>query len=116
MAAPTEPENFLAVLEKGLRSYGLPVLDDMLKASILVDFGYVDGKALAKARRNADSTPVLPDLLCDVLALEVGLQSLMWPAPTRKPSTWKPPTSCTAIRHSTTWSSPTARAPECARP
>ncbi|WP_351230758.1 hypothetical protein [Streptomyces sp. NPDC002133] len=77
VAAPAEPENFLAVLEKGLRSYGLPVLDDMLKESILVDLGYVDGKALAQARRNADSAPVVPDLLCDVVALEVGLRSLM---------------------------------------
>ncbi|MBL1080532.1 asparagine synthase [Streptomyces actinomycinicus] len=77
VAAPTEPENFLAILEKGLRSYGLPVLDDMLKESILVDLGYVDGKALAKARRNADSAPVVPDLLCDVLALEAGLRSLV---------------------------------------
>lgn len=64
-------------MEKGLRSYGLPVLDDMLKESILVDLGYVDGKAPAQARRNADSAPVVPDLLCDVLALEVGLRSLM---------------------------------------
>ncbi|MEG3632069.1 asparagine synthase-related protein [Streptomyces poriticola] len=77
VAAPAEPENFLAVLEKGLRFYGLPVLDDMLKESVLVDLGYVDGKALAQARRNADSAPVVPDLLCDVLALEVGLRSLM---------------------------------------
>ncbi|MET8573176.1 asparagine synthase [Streptomyces sp. NPDC004783] len=77
VAAPAEPENFLAVLEKGLRSYGLPVLDDMLKESILVDLGYVDGKALAQARTNADSAPVVPDLLCDVLALEVGLRSLV---------------------------------------
>jgi len=77
VAAPAEPENFLAVLEKGLRSYGLPVLDDMLKESILVDVGYVDGKALAEARRDADAAPVVPDLLCDVLALEVGLRSLM---------------------------------------
>ncbi|MFC9891933.1 hypothetical protein [Streptomyces pilosus] len=77
MAAPAEPENFLAVLEKGLRSYGLLVLGDMLKESILVDFGYVDGKVLAKAGRNADSAPVVPDLLCDVLALEVGLRSLV---------------------------------------
>ncbi|MGI5438463.1 hypothetical protein ACQEV4_13900 [Streptomyces shenzhenensis] len=49
----------------------------MLKESILVDLGYVDGKALAQARRNADSAPIIPDLLCDVLALEVGLRSLM---------------------------------------
>ncbi|MFE9096193.1 asparagine synthase-related protein [Streptomyces sp. NPDC007264] len=77
VAAPAEPENFLAVLEKGLRSYGLPVLDDMLKESILVDLGYVDGKSLAEARRDADAAPVVPDLLCDVLALEAGLRSIM---------------------------------------
>ncbi|WP_186776657.1 asparagine synthase-related protein [Streptomyces salinarius] len=77
VAAPAEPENFLTVLEKGLRSYGLPVLDDMLKESVMVDLGYVDGKALAQARRDADAAPVVPDLLCDVLALEVGLRSLM---------------------------------------
>ena len=76
VAAPAEPENFLAVLEKGLRSYGLPVLDDMLKESILVDLGYVDGKALVQARKNANSALVVPDLLCDVLALEIGLRSL----------------------------------------
>ncbi|NEB36762.1 asparagine synthase [Streptomyces sp. SID14515] len=77
VASPTEPENFLAVLEKGLRSYGLPVLDDMLKESVLVDLGYVDGKALAQARKDVDAAPTVPDLLCDVLALEVGLRSLM---------------------------------------
>ncbi|NUK22721.1 asparagine synthase-related protein [Streptomyces lunaelactis] len=77
VAAPAEPENFLAVMEKGLRSYGRPVLDDMLKESVLVDLGYVDGKALAQARKDADAALVVPDLLCDVLALEVGLRSLM---------------------------------------
>lgn len=77
VAAPTEPENFLAVLEKGLRSYGLPVLDDMLQDSVLVDLGYVDGKALIQAGKDADAALVVPDLLCDVLALEVGLRSLM---------------------------------------
>ncbi|MER7112125.1 hypothetical protein [Streptomyces sp. NPDC000229] len=77
VAAPAEPENFLAVLEKGLRSYGLPVLDDMLKESVLVDLGYVDRKALAQARKDADTALTVPDLLCDVLALEVGLLSLM---------------------------------------
>ncbi|WP_405898842.1 asparagine synthase [Streptomyces sp. NBC_00727] len=77
VASPAEPENFLAVLEKGLRSYGLPVLDDMLKESALVDLGYVDGKALAQARRDAGAALTVPDLLCDVLALEVGLRSLM---------------------------------------
>lgn len=67
----------VAAEERFRRSYGLPVLDDMLKESILVDLGYVDGKALAVARRNAVSAPVVPDPLCDVLALEVGLRSLV---------------------------------------
>ncbi|MFF0205845.1 hypothetical protein [Streptomyces sp. NPDC005017] len=52
-------------------------MDGMLKESILVDLGYVDGNALATARTNADSAPVVPDLLCDVLALEVGLRSFI---------------------------------------
>ncbi|MFJ9540622.1 asparagine synthase-related protein [Streptomyces sp. NPDC101225] len=76
VAAPAEPENFLAVMESGLRSYGLPLLDDMLRESMLVDLGYVDPVALAQARDHAERAPVVPDLLCDTLALEVGLRSL----------------------------------------
>lgn len=49
----------------------------MLKESVLIDLGYVDGQALAQARKGADAALVVPDLLCDVLALEVGLRSLM---------------------------------------
>ncbi|MFG2195692.1 asparagine synthase-related protein [Streptomyces sp. NPDC048639] len=77
VAAPADPENFLEVLEKGLRAYGLPVLDDMVRDSVLVDLGYVDGKALAQAGSDARGSALVPDLLCDVLALEVGLRSLM---------------------------------------
>ncbi|WP_246101474.1 asparagine synthase [Streptomyces cyaneus] len=77
VAAPAEPENFLAVMESGLRTYGLPLLDDMLRDSLLVDLGYVDPDALARARDHAERAPVVPDLLCDTLALEVGLRSLV---------------------------------------
>jgi hypothetical protein len=77
VAAPTEPENFLAVMEAGLRTYGLPLLDDMLSKSFLVDLGYVDPDALARARDHAERAAVMPDLLCDTLALEVGLRSLV---------------------------------------
>ncbi|WP_244187860.1 asparagine synthase-related protein [Streptomyces regalis] len=76
VAAPTEPENFLAVMESGLRNYGLSLLDNMLRESLLVDLGYVDPVALALARDHAERAPVMPDLLCDTLALEVGLRSL----------------------------------------
>ncbi|WP_328869022.1 asparagine synthase [Streptomyces sp. NBC_00287] len=77
VAAPTEPENFLAVMEEGLRTYGLPLLDDMLRESLLVDLGYVDPDALARARDQAEHAAVVPDLLCDTLALEAGLRSLV---------------------------------------
>ncbi|MFF7732356.1 hypothetical protein [Streptomyces sp. NPDC007984] len=60
-------------MESGLRAYGLPLLDDMLHDSLLVDLGYVDPDALVRAR---DHAAVVPDLLCDTLALEVGLRSL----------------------------------------
>lgn len=76
VAAPTEPENFLAVMESGLRTYGLPLLDEMLTDSLLIDLGYVDADALNRARDHAERTPAVPDLLCDTLALEVGLRSL----------------------------------------
>ncbi|MGV9565137.1 hypothetical protein [Streptomyces sp. NPDC003480] len=62
MAAPTEPENFLAVMEVDLRTYGFPLLDDMLRESLVVDLGYVDPDALARARDHAEHTPVVPDL------------------------------------------------------
>ncbi|MEV3856100.1 asparagine synthase C-terminal domain-containing protein [Streptomyces sp. NPDC050095] len=76
VAAPANPENFLALMEAGMRSYALPLLDDMLRESLLVDLGYVDPKALADARQEAECAPLVPDLLCDVLALEVGLRTL----------------------------------------
>lgn len=76
VASPAEPENFLAVMEAGLRTYGIPILDGMLRESLLVDLGYVDPKALALAREHAERAPRVPDLLCDTLALEIGLRAL----------------------------------------
>ncbi|MFE7116439.1 asparagine synthase-related protein [Streptomyces sp. NPDC057654] len=77
VASPREPENFLGVMEAGLRSYGLRVLEGMARESVLADLGYVDPKALARAGADAERSPTVPDLLCDVLSLEVGLRSLM---------------------------------------
>ncbi|MGW7072202.1 hypothetical protein ACWGII_26125 [Streptomyces sp. NPDC054855] len=63
-------------METGLRTYGLPLLDRMLRGSLLVDLGYVDPKALAPARDHAERAPTVPDLLCDTRALEIGLRAL----------------------------------------
>jgi asparagine synthase (glutamine-hydrolysing) len=76
VASPSEPENFLGVMEYGLRTYGLPMLGDMLRESVLVDLGYVDPVALSRARERAEHAPMVPDLLCDVIALEMGLRAL----------------------------------------
>lgn len=53
VAAPAEPENFLMVMEAGLRNFGLPVFDDVLRESLLVDLGCVDPKALAQVKGDA---------------------------------------------------------------
>jgi asparagine synthase (glutamine-hydrolysing) len=63
-------------MEAGLRVFGFPLLEDMLRESLLVDHGYVDPEALATALDHARRAPVVPDLLCDTLALEIGLRSL----------------------------------------
>ncbi|KOG90393.1 asparagine synthase [Streptomyces varsoviensis] len=77
VASPREPENFLGVMEAGLRAYGLRILDGMTRESVLADLGYVEPKALARAGAVAERSPTVSDLLCDVLSLEVGLRSLM---------------------------------------
>jgi hypothetical protein len=59
-----------------VRVFGLPLLEGMLDESLLVALGYVDPDGLATALEQARCAPVVPDLLCDTLALEIGLRSL----------------------------------------
>lgn len=73
---PLVPETFSDLMQVGLRRYGLPILKDMLASSRLVDLGYVDHGALARAYEAAMTSAVVPSTLCDALSLEVGLASL----------------------------------------
>lgn len=73
---PPRPETFAALMQAGLRRYGLPLLAGMAADSLLVDAGYVDGAALAAAYKRSTSAAVIPSLLYDTIALEVGLRSL----------------------------------------
>ena len=50
---PQPPENFGAVMDAGLRRYGLGLLRGMTRESASVDLGYVDGARLAVACREA---------------------------------------------------------------
>jgi asparagine synthase (glutamine-hydrolysing) len=73
---PPQPETFSALMQTGLRRYGLPVLKGMLAESLLVDLGYLDHAGLAASYDHALASTHLPSALCDALSLEVGLRSL----------------------------------------
>ncbi len=77
VADPAQPETFAGLMQAGLRRCGLPLLAGMAADSLLVDAGYVDRAALAAAYEQARSAAVVPSLLYDVIALEVGLRSLL---------------------------------------
>lgn len=74
---PPQPESFAALMQAGLRRYGLPLLAAMVNDSLLVDAGYVDRAALAASCERSTSAAVIPSLLYDTIALEVGLRSLL---------------------------------------
>ncbi|MGH3935045.1 MAG: asparagine synthase-related protein, partial [Pseudonocardiaceae bacterium] len=75
---PTRPENFRQLMQTGLRRHGLPLLDRLLREGMLLaDTGFVDPAALRVAAHLARSTPTVRSVLCDTLALELGLRSLL---------------------------------------
>ncbi|RPF21487.1 asparagine synthase [Myceligenerans xiligouense] len=73
---PAEPENFLSLMDRGMREHGAAHLRDMLSASILVDGGYLDGQALRTATEDLERTGSYGTRLFDAIALETGLRSL----------------------------------------
>lgn len=77
IANPRQPENFRGLMQAGLRRFGLPRLKEMLRESILVDTGYLDHGALASAYESASTAATVPSVLCDAIAIESGLHSLL---------------------------------------
>ena len=75
-ADPPQPETFTELMQLGLRRYGLPLLKDMTRESLLVDLGHLDPGALVCAYETAVSAARIPSMLCDAISLEVGLRSL----------------------------------------
>lgn len=82
IAWPQLRENFMPVMQQGLRRHGLSRLHQMLDdGSILVDLGYVDPDELRRAAAAADAA-VARDIyiepsLHELLALEQGLTTLL---------------------------------------
>ncbi|MBE1876616.1 asparagine synthase [Myceligenerans pegani] len=76
LVSPAEPENFLSLMDRGMREYGVAHLQRMLSESILVDGGYLDGQALRTATEDLERTGRYETRLFDAIALETGLRSL----------------------------------------
>lgn len=74
---PTRPETFSPLMQHGLRHHGLPLAQRMLTESILIDAGYIDGHRWRDACQAAARAPCIPSVLCDTIALELGLHSVI---------------------------------------
>ncbi|MBM7810220.1 asparagine synthase-related protein [Saccharothrix algeriensis] len=73
---PRHRENFVHVMERGLVEYGVPLVDEYLEESPLVDLGFVDPDRL-RAVRDAASTGRIDTRLFGYLRLELGLRGLL---------------------------------------
>ena len=73
---PQHRENFVHVMDFGLRTHTRRLLDDMASASVLVDSGFVDGASLTRWRRALDDPGIALDGLYEVLNLETSLRAL----------------------------------------
>ncbi|WP_329072587.1 asparagine synthase C-terminal domain-containing protein [Amycolatopsis sp. NBC_01480] len=79
---PERTENFRDLMQHGLRHHGLPLANRLLgDGMLLTDHGFIDPDALQRTVRDAHQSDTVPSVLCDTLALEVGLRSLLTPDP-----------------------------------
>jgi len=63
-------------MQLGLRRHGLDLARHMLSESLLIDAGYIDYTQFTAVYEAAVGAPRIPSLLCDAIALELGLRSL----------------------------------------
>lgn len=73
---PQHRENFVHVMDFGLRTHTRRFLDDLTSASVLVDRGFVDGAHLIRWRKALDDPGSALDGLYEVLNLETSLRAL----------------------------------------
>lgn len=67
-------------MQHGLRHNGLRLAERLLADGlILADHGFINPDALRRTVRRAHESTTVPSVLCDTLALEVGLRSLLAP-------------------------------------
>ncbi|TDD41365.1 asparagine synthase-related protein [Saccharopolyspora elongata] len=75
---PRRPENFLGLMQKGLRCHGLPLARRLLQTGMLLaDTGHIDPAVFAATVDDASTRRHLPTMLCDTLMAELSLRSLL---------------------------------------
>jgi hypothetical protein len=70
---PTVPENFSAMMRRGLKENGTRIAESMTEHSVLERLGLIDATAWRDVVRRLPART--PELLYDTLALEVGLRA-----------------------------------------
>jgi asparagine synthase (glutamine-hydrolysing) len=81
---PRRPESFDATMRLALRRNGAELLADMLDHSVLIADGFVRRSAVEDLYRRARIGRLLPPLVYDMLALDIGIRSMCTSATRRR--------------------------------
>lgn len=73
---PRRPESFGATMSRALRRHAPALLADMLERSVLIDRGFVRRTAVEHLHRRARDGGIIPPLVYDMLALDIGIRSM----------------------------------------
>lgn len=73
---PEEPESFLDLMERGMRTNGLHALKQIRSESLLAEDGWINHAGLVEAIDRYESTGQADPRLADLVTVELGLRSL----------------------------------------
>jgi asparagine synthase (glutamine-hydrolysing) len=79
---PLRPESFAATMRAALSRHASGLLADMLDHSVLIARGFVRRAAVETLYRHARDGRALPPLIYDMLALDIGIRSMITTVPT----------------------------------
>lgn len=84
VTAPQHPESFEPVMDRALQVHGPTLLTAMLQHSLLIDAGLVSRAGVEKVLLGLATGRRCPSMVYDMLALEIGLQSMCLPEGVRR--------------------------------
>jgi asparagine synthase (glutamine-hydrolysing) len=85
---PQRPESFAATMNRALRRHAPALLADMLERSLLIDRGFVRRTAVEHLHRRARDGGMMPPLVYDMLALDIGIRSMCTDATAGREGSW----------------------------